>query len=155
MSRPSDPVPSPVVARPRVLTRVCIGVATLVLVLFGVVAIALGAGDSPYRFRLTDQLSMFGLGVIIAGVVLLFTRVRVAADLSGIRVRNLIGEKQLPWQVVRGVRLDPGQSWAMLDLQDDDTVPLLAVQTGDGDRAIDTVLALRALLAASRRADVA
>lgn len=143
-------IPERVVARPRLLTRVCLGVAALVLVLFGVVAIALGRGDSPYRFHLVDQLSMFGFGVILAGVVLLFTRARVEADRDGIRVRNPFGEKRLPWQVVRGVRLDSGASWAVLDLQDDDTVAMLAIQTGDGDAAVDTVLALRALLAASR-----
>lgn len=145
--------PPNVAARPHRLTWVCRGVALLVLVLFGLVAVGLGLGESPGRFRLTDQLAMFGIGVLIAGVVLLFTRSRIEADATGITVVNLLSTKRLPWQVVRGIRLDDRSSWAMLDLQDDETVALLAVQTGDGDRAIDAVLGLRSLLAASRRGE--
>lgn len=150
--RPVGPgsAPAPVSVRPRVLTWVCVGVAVLLLVSFALVAVALGAGDSPDRFRLTDQLSMFGLGVVLAAVTLIFTRARVDADIRGIRVRNPFGTKQLPWQVVVGVRLDEGASWATLDLQDDETVALMALQSGDGDRAVEAVLALRALLAFSR-----
>ena len=51
---------------------------------------------------------------------------------------------------MRSVRLDDGAPWASLELQDDETVQLLAVQSNDGDRAVEAVLALRALLRASR-----
>jgi Bacterial PH domain len=51
---------------------------------------------------------------------------------------------------VAGVRLDDGSPWASLDLQDDDTVALLAVQANDGLYAVETVLELRRLLAISR-----
>lgn len=139
-------------ARPRRLTRVCWGVAVLVLVLFGVVAWALGTtggSATEVTFRLGDQLAMFGLGVLVAGAVLLFTRARVDADAGGVRVRNVLGDKLLPWGVVRGVRLDDGAPWAVLDLHDDETVQLLAVQANDGDLAIDAVIGLRTLLRAS------
>lgn len=141
-------------ARPHRLSRVCWVVAALVLVLFGVVAYALGTtggSATDVTFRLGDQLAMFGLGVLVAGVVLLFTRARVDADAQGVRVRNVLGDKQLPWGVVRGVRLDEGAPWAVLDLQDDETVQLLAIQSSDGDRAVEAVVALRALLRASHR----
>ncbi|TAL12357.1 MAG: PH domain-containing protein, partial [Frankiales bacterium] len=62
----------------------------------------------------------------------------------------VMGEKLVPWQVVRAVRLDDGSPWASLDLQDDDTLALFAIQSNDGDRAVEAVLGLRALLAASR-----
>ena len=74
------------------------------------------------------------------------------ADAGGIEVRNVLGWRRFPWGVVREVRLDEGTPWASLELQDDDTVAMLGVSTNDGERAVDTVLALRALLAASRRA---
>lgn len=156
MNRPLGPgaTPAPVHARPRRLTQVCWAVAVLVLVLFALVAYALGTtggGPTDVTFRLGDQLAMFGVGVLVAGAVLLFTRARVDADLDGVRVRNLAGDKDLPWAVVRGVRLDDGAPWAVLDLHDDETVQLLAVQANDGDRAIEAVLGLRALLRASTR----
>ncbi len=143
--------PEQVVSRPVVLTRVCRGVAALVMVVFAVVAVALGGGPSgDAQFRLADQIAMVFLGALVAGAVLGFTRARVIGDAAGVRVRTVLGDKLIPWQVVREVRLDDGASWASLDLQDDDTVALLGVQSNDGDRAVDAVLGLRALLAASR-----
>lgn len=144
-------VAEPVVARPRRLTRVCWGVAVFVVAVFAVLAVALGRGpEGDAQFQLIDQIAFFLLGVLIAGTVLLFTRARVEGDADGVRVRNPLSSKQVPWQVVRGVRLDDGAPWAVLDLQDDETVQLIGIQANDGDRAIDAVLALRALLVQSR-----
>lgn len=144
-------VHAPVDSRPVRLTRVCWGVAALVMVVFVAVAIGLGSdstGDAA--FRLGDQIAMVVMGGLIATVVLGFTRPRVHADLDGVRIRNVLGEKLVPWQVVRAVRLDDGAPWASLDLQDDDTLALFAVQSNDGERAVEAVLGMRALLAASR-----
>lgn len=144
-------VVAPVDSRPVKLTRVCWGVAALVMVVFVAVAVGLGtATTGDAAFRLGDQIAMVVLGGLIAGAVLGFTRPRVHADLDGVRIRNVMGEKLVPWQVVRAVRLDDGSPWASLDLQDDDTLALFAIQSNDGDRAVEAVLGLRALLAASR-----
>jgi hypothetical protein len=144
--------PQHVVSRPVVLTRVCWGVAALVLAVFVAVAVLLGGGpEGDAQFRLPDQIAMVLLGSLVACGVLAFTRARVVADETGVRIRNVLGEKLIPWQVIREVRLDDGASWASLDLQDDDTVALLGIQSNDGDRAVDAVLGLRALLADSRR----
>lgn len=142
-----------VVARPRRLTRVCWLVAGLVVVVFGVLAVALGRGpEGDAQFRLADQIAFFVLGLIVAGITLLFTRARVTATAEGVRVRNPFGTKDVPWQVVREVRLDDGAPWAVLELHDDETVSMLAVQSNDGDAAVDVVLELRALLRESRQA---
>ena len=141
----------PVVSRPVVLTRVCWGVAALVMVVFTGVAVLLGRGPGgEAQFRLADQIAMVVLGGMVATGVLAFSRARVTADDTGVRIRNVLGEKLIPWQVVRAVRLDEGASWASLELQDDDTVALLGIQSNDGDRAVEAVLGLRRLLAQSR-----
>lgn len=146
-----EPARGPVVVRPRVLARVCRAIAAAIVVLFAVLAVALGGGPAgPARFLLADQIAFFLLGVLIALGPLSFTRARVIADADRMRVRNLFGEKHVPWQVVRAVLLTEGTPWATLDLHDDDTISLLAVQTGDGESAVEAVLALRALLARSR-----
>ena len=145
------PTATPVVVRPRRLTTVCWGVAGLVVAVFAVVAVALGnTPPGEAQFQTADQVAFFVLGLLLAGAVLLFTRARVVADADGVAVRNPLSRKQVPWEVVRGVRLDDGAPWAVLELHDDETVQLLAVQANDGDAAVDAVLALRALLAASR-----
>jgi hypothetical protein len=143
-------VTAPLVVRPVRLTRVCRAAAVLLVLVFTVVAVSLRQGGGADVFGVADQVAMVVLGLLLAAVVLAFTRARVEADERGVRVRNVLGERTLPWQVVRGVRLDEGSPWASLDLHDDDTVALLAVQANDRERAVRAVIALRELLAASR-----
>ena len=139
------------VLRPRRLLVVCRLAGAALLVVFALVAYLLPRGSAGgEQFGIADQVAFFLIGVLLSAAVLQFTRVRVVADLRGVRVRNYAGEKFVPWQVVAGVRLDDGSPWASLDLQDDDTIALLAVQANDGARAVDAVVALRALLAESR-----
>ncbi len=132
---------------PRRLTRVCWGVAVFVLAAFGVLAVLLPRGGAGGQtFGPADQIAFFGLGVLLAGTVLAFTRFRVRADQRGIWVRNVLGERFFPWELVVRVDLPDGASWAQLELHDDETVALLGIQAGDGDTAVDAVLALRQLL---------
>lgn len=141
--------PEVVQSRPVKLTRVCWALVVLVMAVFSAVAVALGAGPpGEASFRLPDQLAMVGLGVLLSLAMLSFTRARVRGDLAGVRVRNVLGERFFPWEVVREVRLDDGAPWASLELQDDDTVSLLGAQSNDGERTIEVVLALRAQLRA-------
>jgi hypothetical protein len=137
--------------RPRRLLVVCRLAGAVLLLVFAAVAYALPRGSAGgEQFGTADQIAFFLIGVLLAAAVLQFTRVRVLADEHGVRVRNYVGEKFVPWQVVAGVRLDDGSPWASLDLHDDDTIALLAVQANDGARAVDAVVELRALLARSR-----
>lgn len=140
-------------SRPYLLTRVCWGLAVLVVVAFAFIGAGLrSAPDGENQFQLADQIALTLLGVVMAGGVLLLTRPRVVADDQGVRTRNVMEYRHFPWEVVAAVRFDDGASWASLDLQDDDNVALLAIQSNDGDRAIDAVVGLRRLLASSRGA---
>jgi Bacterial PH domain len=151
----ADAGDGPLVLRPHRLVVVCRVAAAALVVVFGVVALNLRRGAAGGQvFGPADQVAMFAIGLLLAGCVLLLTRARVEADATGIRVRNLLSETVLPWQVVAAVRLDDGSSWASLDLQDDDTVALLAVQSNDGERAVEAVLALRRLLRAAHAGGV-
>ena len=140
--------------RPRRLLWVCRAAALGLVLAFGLVALLLPTrqGDSDAAFGPGDQIAFFCIGLLLAWAALQFTRVRVDADATGIRIRNYVGEKVLPWAVVAAVRLDDGSPWASLDLHDDDTVALLALQANDGARTVEAVLELRALLTASRAA---
>jgi hypothetical protein len=81
---------------------------------------------------------------------MMIARPRVSANADGIRIRNIIGGYELPWSVVRTIRFDRGQPWMYLDLEDDDTVSVLAVQAADKQLAVDAVRTLRALHTAAR-----
>ena len=126
---------------------VCCCLAVAVVVIFTAVGTSLrgSTGEGVATFQRGDQTAMIGLGVLLALGILLFTRPRVEADARGVRVRNVIGSYDLPWEVVRAVRFDRGQAWASLELHDDDQVPMVALQAVDKERAVAGVRALRAL----------
>lgn len=137
---------APLVLRPKRLVVVGRLTAGLLVLAFLAVALLLRQGGGADVFGVADQFAMVALGLMLAAPVVQMTRVRVVADTTGVRVRNMLGERALPWQVVRAVRLDDGDSWASLDLHDDDTIGLMAVQSNDKEHAVQAVLALRALL---------
>jgi Bacterial PH domain len=133
--------------RPRKARVVGWVAAVAVVVIFTLVSFGLhGATDSGRGvFQTGDQVAMIILGVLLALGILMFTRPRVEADDTGIRVRNVFGGYELPWQVVRSVRFGRGAPWATLELQDDDVVSVMAVQAADKQYAVEAVRALRAL----------
>ena len=88
-------------------------------------------------FQTADQVAMALLGVVIAGVVLLFARPRLRVGAAGLSVRNLLGDKLVPWSDVVDVSFPQGARWARVDLPDDEYVPLMAIQAVDKDRAVD------------------
>jgi hypothetical protein len=145
-------VPEVVRARPRKARIVCW--ITAVLVLGTTVVLATGlhgsTGNGPGYFQRGDQVAMVGLGILSALGILLFARPRVEADAEGIRVRNVVGSYELPWQVVRGITFGRGAPWVTLDLHDDDTVAVMAIQATDKEYAVRAVRGLRTLLERSR-----
>lgn len=147
MTESSGPRPAaPVSAHPVRLRRVAIGIAAVVMLLSGLVAVLLGNTSSEgVVFSLGDQVAMVCLGAIVAGGVLLIARPSVTADAAGIRVRNIVVTKELPWSAVRQVAFRDGSPWATLELADDEQLAVLAVQASDGPRAVAAVRGLRAL----------
>lgn len=118
--------------------------AVAVVAFFAVIATALVRGEA---FGGGDQAAMIGLGLVFAAGILAFTRPVLRADASGVRIRNLVGGYELPWQVIRSVRFEHGAAWVTLELADDDVVSVLAIQRADKQYAVDACRALRELLA--------
>ena len=145
---------SPVVYRPRRIRWVAGVSAAVVVVLFTALSFGLhgATGEGPGQYARGDQVAMIGLGVLIGAGILAFTRPRVRADAERIQVRNVVGTFDLPWSAVRAVRFDRHSPWATLELQDDETVSVHALQAADKDYAVDGVRALRALHAAAANA---
>jgi hypothetical protein len=133
------------VTRPRRI-RVFAGVlAALLLAAFVVVAIFLKDSDTGVYFHTSDQVAMAGIGVLLALGVLWSTWPRVRADAEGVEVRNLFGAQRYPWSTVRHVSFPDGARWARLELPADEYVPMLAIQSLDGDRAVTAMRELRRL----------
>ena len=125
----------------------CWSLAAALVVVFTLIGTSLtgptGMGNAT--FQRGDQMAMIGLGVLGALGVLLFTRPRVEADAQGVRVQNVIGSYDVPWEEVRAVRFNRGSAWATLELHDEEQVTMLALQAVDKEHAVAGVRALRAL----------
>lgn len=132
------------VHRPKRVRVVCAVAAVAILVLFTVIGTALTTVGEGV-FKPGDQYAMIGLGVFFAAGIMLIARPRVEADEKGIKVRNIIGGYELPWDVIRKVSFDRGRPWLSLELINDDAVSVLAVQAVDKEHAVRAVQRLRAL----------
>lgn len=141
MSSESDTV----VARPQKIRRVAIPVAVVLVAFFSVVGTLLRSTPTGVYFRVSDQVAMVALGVLLAGGALLLLRPRLRADRDGMEVRNVIGTHRIEWDLVEGVSFPDGSSWARVELPDDEYVPLMAVQSADGAYAVSAMRELREL----------
>jgi hypothetical protein len=111
-----------------------------------VVGLLLRIKSSGVIFQTADQVAMAGLGLVIAGSVLLLTRPRLRVGAIGLSVRNVVGDRLVPWSDVVGVSFPDGARWARIDLPDDEYIPLMAIQAIDKDRAVDAMDTVRMLL---------
>lgn len=158
MSGPGAVPPAPfapaVSAVPRRMRQLLALLAVVVLLVTVLVVLTLpGTTNTVVDYGLVDQAAMAGLGVLLALGVLFLGRSRVDADASGIRVRNLLIQHELPWQSVRAVRFERKSAWGSLALENGDEVSLLGLQAVDGEYAAQAVEGLRALHAAARATD--
>ncbi|HZA19141.1 MAG TPA: PH domain-containing protein [Pseudonocardiaceae bacterium] len=132
-------------ARPRKARRVAVAAAVLLVGVFTVIAVLLRQTSTGVYFRLSDQVAMVVLGLLLAGAALLFARPRVRAGADGVEVRNLLGSRTLPWELVLQVSFPDGAPWARLELPDDEYIAVMAIQAADGRHAVQAIRALRAV----------
>lgn len=91
-----------------------------------------------------DKLAFPAIGLILSVLVWwALTRPRVRANADGVEVRNIIGTRFYPWVVVYGLTFPRGSRMARLELPEFEYVPLWAIQSGDKERAIESVKAFR------------
>jgi Bacterial PH domain len=114
------------------------------------VGLLLKIKSSGVIFQTADQVAMAGLGFVLAGLVLLFARPRLRVGAAGLSVRNMLGDRLVPWSDVVGVSFPGGARWARIDLPDDEYIPLMAIQSVDKDRAVDAMDTVRTLLSRYR-----
>jgi len=136
--------------RPHLTPYVAYAVAVVLVVAHLVIGLLLKIGSTGVIFQTSDQIAMAVLGVILAGLALLFTRPRLRVGAGGLSVRNVLGDRLVPWDDVVGVSFPVGARWARIDLPDDEYVPLLAIQSVDKDRAVAAMDTVRSLLARYR-----
>jgi hypothetical protein len=102
--------------RPHLTPYFAYAAAFLIAVAHIAVGFLLKIGSTGVIFQTADQVAIGLLGVIIAGLVLLFARPRVRVGVTGIAIRNLLTYKLIPWSAVVDVSFPQGARWARVDL---------------------------------------
>lgn len=150
MTRPSAGADWDAELRPHWTPIFAYGAAFLIAGAHIAVGVVLKISSSGVVFQTADQVAIAALGVVIAGLVLLFARPRLRVGKPGLSVRNLLGDKLIPWSEIVGVSFPAGSRWAHIDLPDDEYIPVMAIQAVDKDRAVAAMDTVRSLFARYR-----
>jgi len=128
--RSTDPY---AVFRPRRGRTVALVMAALSLLVFTAGAITLPQVDPlSGGWGLTDRLLLVGWGAAIAALLWRYASIRATPSSEGMVVRNLITTRRLAWAQIVRVQFGGGAPWVTLDLDDTDTVAVMAIQKADG-----------------------
>lgn len=138
------------VCRPHWTPLFAYAAAFVILVAHIAGGLLLKIGSSGVVFQTADQVAMALLGVVLAGATLLLARPRLRVGSAGLSVRNVLGDKLIPWSDVVGVSFPAGSRWARVELPDDEYIPVMAIQAVDKERAVAAMDAVRSLLARYR-----
>jgi len=133
--------------RPRRGRGVALGVVWTSLAVFGIIAVVMPA-QVDGRWGLGDRLMFFGLGVAIAFLAWRYASIIAVPSRAGLVVRNLVLTRTLEWAEVVGIQFGGGEPWVTLDLEDGDTVAVMAIQKADGPLAGREASRLAALVQA-------
>lgn len=132
--------------RPHRIVGWAIGAAVLVVGATTTVGILLQLSEDGVAFRAADQVGLVGIGLLMAATILIAAaRPRLRADARGLRIRNMVGHRDIEWASIHRISFPEGAQWPLLLLADDETYPLVAVQTMDRERAVVALKELRAI----------
>lgn len=133
--------------RPRRGRAVALGVMWVSLVIFGAIAVLMPA-QVDNRWGVGDRLMFFGIGVVIAFLAWRYAAIRAVPSRAGLVVRNLVVTRTLEWSEVVGIQFGGGEPWVSLDLEDGDSLAVMAIQKADGPVANQEASRLAALVQA-------
>ncbi len=131
--------------RPRRIVIYASIAAFLVVAASVTIGILLAGTNEGVQFRLSDQIGIIGVGLILAAVIMTAARPRLRADENGLWNRNVVGQSFIPWQLVVRIAFPEGANWAQLIMPDDESKPLMAIQAMDRGRAVAALEEVRAL----------
>ena len=140
----SDPY---AVFRPRRGRRVALAMAVLSLLIFAGGAITLPWVDPQSGgWGVLDRLLLVSCGVAISALLWRYASIRAVPSTRGLVIRNLVTTRNLEWAQIVGVLFGGGLPWVSVDLDDTDTVAVMAIQKADGAFGQTEAARLSALL---------
>ena len=91
------------------------------------------AHPSQGGWSLSDRLILTCCGLAVAAALWRFASIRAVPSTQGLVIRNLITTRTLVWAQIIRVQFGGGAPWVSVDLDDTDTVAVMAIQKADGD----------------------
>lgn len=126
----SDPY---AVFRPRRGRLVASAMSVLSVVLFTGGALSMPRVDpSLGGWGLSDRLVLTCCGLAVAAALWRFASIRAVPSTQALVIRNLITTRTLAWEQIISVQFGGGAPWVSIDLDDTDTVAVMAIQKADG-----------------------
>jgi hypothetical protein len=134
--------------RPRRGRTVALGFAAGTLVVFGVIAVLLPSPSGGVGWTVGDRFFFFSVGLVMAFVMWRFASIRAVPTRESLTVRNLFLSREVPWQSIVDVRFSGGDPWVTIELDDTDTLAVMAIQRADADWGRSEASRLAALVQA-------
>ena len=128
------PQPDPyAVFRPRRGRWVALTMSVLSVLIFTGGALSLPRVDPLVgEWDVLDRLVLIAGGVAVAAFLWRFASIRAVPTAGGLVVRNLVTTRTLEWTQIIRVQFGGGAPWVSVDLDDTDTVAVMAIQKADG-----------------------
>jgi PH (Pleckstrin Homology) domain-containing protein len=120
--------------------------AVLSIVVFVTVAVLLPSNAGLTTWHPADRALVVGIGVVIALVCWRYASIRAVPSLEGLVVRNLVVTRTVTWAQVIDVEFGDGAPWVTLELDDTDTLAVMAIQRADGPTAMTEAQRLATLV---------
>jgi hypothetical protein len=127
--------------RPRT-TRV-VAYTTAGVVLLGLIVLAVVV---PEQYKALDRGLMVGFGAVVAWILHMLARCRVAADESGVTVVNAFNTRRLEWPEILDVTMNTGDPWPTLDLADGTSIGAMGINGAEKALSARQLAELQTLL---------
>lgn len=125
------------------LAGAALGSGLLVICLFAWIGLPAEVRD---EFTVFQRGTLVFLGLLAFSAWFALVRSRAEASERGLAVVNGYRRHEFEWAEIVAIHLPPGAPWAVLDLADGTTCPVMAIQGSDGARARQALVELRRLL---------
>lgn len=107
---------------------------------------------APENFEPLDKAGFLVVCALIVWFLLRQAGVRAVPTAEGLVVRNLVFGRRLVWAQIVSVRFGD-RPWVQLDLDDGDTLAVMAIQRSDGERGVAESRRLATLVERYSRAE--
>jgi hypothetical protein len=125
---------------------VATSMAVVALVVFGGLAVLLPTNAGLTTWQGGDRVFVALIGVVIALGCWRYAGIRAVPTPDGLLVRNLVVTRRVAWAQVIDVQFGGGAPWVTLELDDTDTLAVMAIQRADGQQAEQEAVRLAGLV---------